>query len=56
MNSNFGLQQKAALTNRTEAREVLNLKSISDSHLFPGYNLLGLYINDMTSMNNYVYF
>lgn len=44
---------------RTEAGKELDLRSISDSHLFPGYNipgynLPGLDISNMMSVNNYV--
>lgn len=54
MSSKFELQQKAKFQNRREAGKKLDLTSISDSHLFPGYNLPGLDINNMMSVNNYV--
>jgi len=52
MSSKFGLHQKATLQNRTEAGKELDFRRISDSHLFPGYNVSGLDINNTISTNN----
>lgn len=52
--ANLGYSKTAIQQNRLKSGIEVGLRMVSNSYLFPGFNLPGLDINNMVSVNNTV--